>query len=84
MNPGIYSPYIYRIMYDNIVYITFQMMSVNLRGEMIVGISKDVSLLDLSLVEKMAEAMRLSSREVTTAYICIYIDLTQRLNVQTN
>lgn len=40
------------------------MMCVNLRGEMTVGISKDVSLLDLSLVEKMAEAMTLSSREV--------------------
>ena len=49
-----------------------QMMGVNLRGELSVVTSEDTNLLDFSLIEKMADAMRLSSKEVA-----------QPLNVQT-
>ncbi len=36
----------------------------NLRGEMQVAIKQEISLLDFSLIEKMAESMRLTSAEV--------------------
>ena len=43
------------------------MMSVNLRGEMaaVAGLTKKSSLFSMTLIEKMAEVMRLSSSEVS-------------------
>ena len=49
------------------------MLELNLRGEMKVATLRDSSFLkDLSLVGKLADAMKLSSVEVTSLHLFIY------------